>query len=84
MPMNGDTWSALSKVPRRMAGPGCRDCWWGSITYARRSPHGGGPIRLLTHQLCAFGHCFNPASFYYCFDQHAQVGQLVEVEVGEE
>ena len=27
----------------------------------------GGPIRLLTH-LTYFGHCFNPVSFYYCFD----------------
>ncbi len=27
----------------------------------------GGPIRLLT-QLRTFGHCFNPVSFYYCFD----------------
>jgi uncharacterized protein len=26
-----------------------------------------GPIRVLTH-LRYFGHCFNPVSFYYCFD----------------
>ncbi len=26
-----------------------------------------GPIRVLT-QLRSWGHCFNPASFYYCFD----------------
>ncbi len=26
-----------------------------------------GPIRVLT-QLRSFGHCFNPVSFYYCFD----------------
>lgn len=26
-----------------------------------------GPIRLLTH-LRYLGHCFNPVSFYYCFD----------------
>jgi DUF1365 family protein len=26
-----------------------------------------GPIRLLTH-LRSFGHCFNPVSFYYCYD----------------
>ncbi len=25
-----------------------------------------GPIRLLTH-LRTFGHCFNPVSFYYCY-----------------
>jgi DUF1365 family protein len=27
----------------------------------------GGPVRLLT-QPRTFGHCFNPVSFYYCFD----------------
>jgi len=27
----------------------------------------GGPVRLLTH-LRYFGYCFNPVSFYYCFD----------------
>ena len=27
-----------------------------------------GPIRLLTH-LRYFGYCFNPVSFYYCFDR---------------
>ena len=26
-----------------------------------------GPVRLLTN-LRSFGHCFNPVSFYYCFD----------------
>jgi uncharacterized protein len=30
-----------------------------------------GPIRLLT-QLRACGHCFNPVSFYYCFDPSGQ------------
>jgi len=28
-----------------------------------------GPIRLLTH-LRYYGYCFNPVSFYYCFDEH--------------
>jgi DUF1365 family protein len=27
----------------------------------------GGPVRLLTH-LRYLGHCFNPVSFYYCYD----------------
>ena len=31
----------------------------------RRRP--GGPIRLLTH-LRYGGHCFNPVTFYYCFE----------------
>lgn len=26
-----------------------------------------GPVRLLTHLRC-YGHCFNPVSFYYCFE----------------
>lgn len=26
-----------------------------------------GPVRLLTNLRC-FGHCFNPVSFYYCFE----------------
>ncbi len=38
-----------------------------------------GPIRLLTH-LRSFGHCFNPASFYYCF---APGGERLEAVVTE-
>ena len=38
-----------------------------------------GPIRMLTH-LRYFGYCFNPVSFYYCFDS---VGQRVETIVTE-
>ena len=30
-----------------------------------------GPVRLLT-QLRSFGHCFNPVSFYYCFDRDGE------------
>jgi uncharacterized protein len=30
-----------------------------------------GPIRLLTH-LRYFGHCFNPVSFYYCYDRYGE------------
>lgn len=38
-----------------------------------------GPIRLLT-QLRSFGLCFNPVSFYYCFDGDGRVGAaLAEV-----
>jgi DUF1365 family protein len=36
-----------------------------------------GPIRLLTHLRYA-GHCFNPVSFYYCFDA---VGERVRAVV---
>jgi DUF1365 family protein len=38
-----------------------------------------GPVRLLTH-LRYFGHCFNPVSFYYCFDA---AGERVETVVAE-
>ena len=38
-----------------------------------------GPIRLLT-QLRSFGHCFNPVSFYYCFEP---AGERVEAVVAE-
>jgi len=38
-----------------------------------------GPIRVLTH-LRYFGYCFNPVTFYYCFDR---TGELVEATVAE-
>jgi DUF1365 family protein len=38
-----------------------------------------GPVRLLT-QLRTFGHCFNPVSFYYCYDAD---GRRVEAIVAE-
>jgi uncharacterized protein len=39
-----------------------------------------GPIRLLTHMRC-FGHCFNPVSFYYCFDARGEHVRAVVAEV---
>jgi DUF1365 family protein len=39
-----------------------------------------GPVRLLTH-LRYFGHCFNPVSFYYCFDGPGERVQAVVAEV---
>ncbi|MFT7465556.1 MAG: DUF1365 family protein [Pseudohongiellaceae bacterium] len=35
-----------------------------------------GPVRMLTH-LRYFGFCFNPVSFYYCFDEHEQLAAIV-------
>ncbi len=35
-----------------------------------------GSIRLLTH-LSYFGHCFNPLSIYYCFDQNERLQDVV-------
>jgi DUF1365 family protein len=37
-------------------------------------------VRLLT-QLRSFGHCFNPVSFYYCFDEAGEHVQSVVAEV---
>jgi uncharacterized protein len=39
-----------------------------------------GPVRLLTHLRC-FGHCFNPVSFYYCFDPAGEHVRAVVAEV---
>ena len=38
-----------------------------------------GPIRVLAH-VRSFGHCFNPVTFYYCFDRRGGV-QAVVAEV---
>ena len=35
-----------------------------------------GPVRMLTH-LRTFGHCFNPVTFYYCFDAAERLEALV-------
>jgi hypothetical protein len=35
-----------------------------------------GPIRVLA-QLRTLGHCFNPVSFYYCFDEQESLQALV-------
>jgi DUF1365 family protein len=39
-----------------------------------------GPIRLLTH-LRYLGHCFNPASFYYCYDSADTAVDTIVVEI---
>jgi DUF1365 family protein len=39
----------------------------GELVLERTGVSVEGPIRLLTH-LRYFGHCFNPVSFYYCYD----------------
>jgi uncharacterized protein len=40
----------------------------------------GGPVRLLT-QLRSFGHCFNPVSFYYLFEEDGESLGAVLAEV---
>lgn len=39
-----------------------------------------GPIRLLTH-MRYFGHCFNPVSFYYCFEADGTTLQAIVTEI---
>ena len=39
-----------------------------------------GPIRLLTH-LRYFGYCFNPVSFYYCFDASGEKIDAIVAEI---
>jgi len=39
-----------------------------------------GPIRLLTHARY-FGFCFNPVSFYYCFDAAGETVETIVAEV---
>jgi DUF1365 family protein len=39
-----------------------------------------GPIRLLTH-LRYFGYCFNPASFYYCYNASDARVETIVVEI---
>jgi len=39
-----------------------------------------GPIRLLTH-LRYFGYCFNPVSFYYCYDEKDSEVEVIMAEI---
>jgi uncharacterized protein len=39
-----------------------------------------GPVRLLT-RLRTFGHCFNPVSFYYCYDVRGEQIEAIVAEV---
>ena len=39
-----------------------------------------GPIRVLTH-LSYFGYCFNPVSFYYCYDDGGSKLETIVAEV---
>ncbi len=51
-----------------------------SLVAQQRGTAPEGPIRLLTH-LRSFGHCFNPVSFYYCFDGDGSRLQAIVAEV---
>ena len=50
------------------------------LVEARSGTRPLGPIRLLTH-LRYFGHCFNPVSFYYCFDPDGETVRAIVAEV---
>lgn len=50
------------------------------VVAASGAPRPAGPIRLLTG-LRYLGHCFNPVSFYYCFDPTGRRVEFVVAEV---
>ena len=50
------------------------------LVEARTTRRPAGPIRLLTH-LRYFGYCFNPVSFYYCFDAEDTRVETIVAEV---
>jgi len=50
------------------------------LVAARTGRRPEGPVRLLCH-LRYFGHCFNPASFYYCWDRDDRRVETVVVEI---
>jgi uncharacterized protein len=52
----------------------------GSLVRERTGLALDGPVRLLT-QLRFLGHCFNPVSFYYCFDAGGERVRAVVAEV---
>jgi uncharacterized protein len=50
------------------------------LVEARSGRRPSGPIRLLTSPR-TFGYCFNPASFYFCYDASGEVLEHVVAEV---
>lgn len=51
-----------------------------SLVALRTGKRPAGPIRLLCHWRY-FGHCFNPASFYYCYNPEGTLLETVVVEI---
>jgi uncharacterized protein len=47
-----------------------------NLVAARTGTRPAGPIRMLTH-LRYFGYCFNPVTFYYCFDDRERLETIV-------
>lgn len=50
------------------------------LVNAETGVYPNGPVRLLTN-LSYFGYCFNPVSFYYCFDEADQQLETIVAEV---
>lgn len=80
-------WSASSKAPVRLRredypGPPDQDLAGAirDLVAERTGERPSGPIRLLT-QLRYFGYGFNPASFFYCFDDAGVSLRAVVVHV---
>ena len=61
--------------PRRPLADAVRD-----LVETRLGVRPSGPIRLLTH-LRYLGYCFNPVSFYYCFDASATRVEAIVAEI---
>ncbi len=51
-----------------------------SLVQSRTGKSLSGPIRLLCH-FRYLGHCFNPASFYYCYDRDGSRLETIVVEI---
>jgi DUF1365 family protein len=50
------------------------------LVAARLGRRPDGPIRMLAH-LRYFGHCFNPVSFYYCYDAEDRRVETIVAEI---
>jgi hypothetical protein len=50
------------------------------LVEARTGRRPAGPIRMLCH-MRYFGHCFNPASFFYCWDAGGRRVETIIVEI---
>jgi len=61
-------------------GPAPLDAAVRDLVAARTGTRPGGPIRLLTH-LRYFGHCFNPVSFFYCFEKGGERVDTIVAEI---
>jgi uncharacterized protein len=80
-------WSARRRAPARFK----REDYLGptdvpldqavrDLVEARLARRPRGPIRLLTHARY-FGYCFNPVSFYYCFDEAGEHLDAIVAEI---